>query len=484
MAKLSTPQKINPFATLPKNVHPFELIDYDLLKFWFDLADYTPSPRAEKVHRMLIEPRYTKEHTPTPTIVILGGGEQSGKSWTGGHHVYAMHPFGQIFWIVGATYQDSRKEFQYMVEAGVKSGAIDPANYSMPNEGPCVAVFNNGCKVRTLSSDDTTSLASESPDGVLMVEAGRQSYQAFRTLLSRVQHHLGWFLVSGTFEQMKGRWFPDLWKMCSTDNDYQATSISLRTYDNPTTFPDGDNDPRILAIKKTLSDEEFSERFLGTPRSTLGVVFPEFRRTSHVRDVDEDPTESYQLWVDPGWSPSAYACLWVQKVGEQIRILDEVYEHNRTNKEICEMIINDKRVAKLSGIVIDVASQAHAGAQDPALDTWRSMFSGRNVPIKGRFVRISDGIQRTHDKLRINPLTGEPYMIIHPRCESTIWELEEGYRFHVRKSGDFGQGANLPEDKNNHAAKAIAYGLINEFGSSEGMTFQPLKPTRRKMSYD
>ena len=98
-------------------------------------------------------------------------------------------------------------------------------------------------------------------------------------------------------------------------------------------------------------------------------------------------------------------------------------------------------------------------------------------------MKIEDGLRRTHDKLRFNHATRQPYMIINHTCENLIWELEEGYRYNVNRAGDFGN-INKPIDKNNHAVKCLAYGIIDSFGIAEGRMPAAQGPTRRKMSFD
>lgn len=479
----------------PTKLHPLEAIDWDMLEFWLKLIpDYKRNPAYhDQVHRELIRPRYDVNGNPLPILVCLAGGERSGKSKVGAGHMFAMHWNSKVLWIVGERYDDCRLELQYILEAAKATGTLKDAN--LPSSGPSRIVFNNGCVISTKSSDDYTTLASESPDGVLMVEAGRQSYQAFRTLWIRVAHHTSWLLVSGTFETYKGRWFPNLWTSLQGDNEYKAKSMSFPTYANPVDYPDGAEDPKLLAIKATLSEEEFAERFLGLPRPPIGVVFPEFRRYSHVTpQATYDPMYPIRLWVDPGYYPSSYAVLFVQIVGDQARIIKEYYTNSDgtspgsikaslVNEDMVNIVLSDPLVSKIDRLVIDIASQAHAGAQEPAMEAWRKGLAGSGIviPIFAKYVKLEDGLKRTHDKLRTNPITRQPWLIINHQCENTIWELEDGYRFHTRKEGTI--AGDKPIDEHNHSAKAIAYGLIDAFGYSDNKQELPPAPTRKRINY-
>lgn len=493
--------------TTNTKIHPMEAVDYDMIDFWLrKMPRYRRSEEYHNpIHRELIRPRYGPSG-PLPVLLVLSGGEQSGKTWLGSAHMFALHWAAKILWIVGARYEDCRYEFERVVEAALESRVIDPVNISHPAQGPSRATFNNGCVLRTLSSEDESKLSSESPDGVLMVEAGQQTYQAFRTLWTRVTHNTGWLIVSGTFEQYKGRWFPDLWNMCQGGNEFHGRSIALPTYANPEKYPEGPNDPKILAIQKTLSEDEFAERFLGIPRAPLGVVFPEFRRSLHVRsDVVYHPMYPIRLWIDPGYYPASYAVLFVQIINGQIRILKEYYTNSAipeyialsresrleplTHEPMAELISEDPLFSSVEKIVMDVAGTYHMGASETALDTWRRVLARYGstdagaIPIVGRYVTVEDGLKRTHDKLRMNPLLNAPNLVLNPAAENTIWELEQGYRYNLKGSRDFGD-IHKPINKHNHSAKAIAYGIVDAFGLAEGKAPGLPLPTRKKMSYD
>ena len=480
-----------------ERIHPLEAVDWDIIEFWLkQVPGYKRSAEFHNpIHKELIRPRYN-EYGPLPSMLVLSGGERSGKTQTSAAHMFAMHWMAKTFWIVGERYEDTKGEFDIIRDAAIATDTL--SKLSEPQNGPCEIIFKNGCRLTTKSSDDFTTLAGASPDGILMVEAGRQSWQAFRYMWTRCAHATGWMLVSGTFESTKGPWMRDLWNLCQGANEYMAKSVCLPSYANPEVYPEGARDPKIMAIRQTMTDDEFSERFLGIPRPPIGVVFPEFRRSTHVLpQAIYVPTYPVRIWVDPGFSPSSYAVLFIQIVNDQIRVLKEYYTNSKlkdtllpsshleslTNDQMVDLIVNDPLIDYVEKVVIDVAAQAHAGAQVPAVESWRRAMGPRNIPIVGKYVKIDDGIQRSHDKMRMNHMTHQPYMIFNHTCENTIWEIEEGYRYHVNRTGDFGN-ENKPIDKNNHAVKALAYGIIDAFGVAEGKMPPNSGPTRRRMVYD
>jgi hypothetical protein len=484
---------------LLKKIHPLEAVTWDLVEFWLNqIPSYKRSDAYHNpIHRELIRPRYN-ENGPLPSMVVLAGGERAGKSNLGAAHMFAMHWTGLTYWIVGERYEDCRTEFEYIRDMAQSTGVL--ATIHEPQTGPCSLTFKNGAKIVTKSSDDYTTLAGASPDGILMVEASRQPQQAFRTLWTRLTHATGWMLVSGTWETYKGSWMKDLWNQGQGANEYGCRSMCLPSYANPEVYPDGERDPKLMAIRATLTEEEFGERFLGLPRAPMGVVFPEFRRSTHVMEkAAYQPMYPIRLWIDPGYYPSSYSILFVQIVSGQIRIIKEYYTNSQlretlsptsnlpplTTPDIVPMVIDDPLFGEVNRICIDIAAAAHAGAQESTVETWRRLLgqAGRAIPIRSQYVKIEDGIRRTHDKLRFNMLTKEPFLIIDKSCENTIYELEEGYTYHMRGNGDFGS-MNKPVDRDNHSVKAIAYGIVDEWGISDVQLKPPEKPVRRPMFHN
>lgn len=411
-------------------------------------------------------------------------------SMTCGQHVFARWMTDPLIWLVGDRYEDARREYEYCRDSAALCGKAVLKKASYSETGPWELEYTNGHKVKVLASDDVPKLAREAPDGIVMCEPGRQSYEAFRALWRRALPKTAWFAVAGTLEASLGssRWYGDLYRELQTKNPYGGVGLSLPSYANRSLYPLGKDDPKFKSAVKSVresnpvdGEEEVGERFLGIPRTPKGLVFSEFSRQIHVSEhADFNPDLEVQLWVDPGYD-HAYAILWVQKAGEITNICDEFYLNHMVNDEVLTLVENHPMFPNVTRVVIDVAAKQHAGAQSSAYEAWCSRIGVRGIPIAGQRVEVLEGIIRTHDKLRVSPMTRLPYLRVHPRCRKTIWEFEEGYRLRERRNGDI--GSDLPIDKNNDAMKAIAYGIIDNFGYSDIRHPLP-KATTVKHSYD
>ena len=87
-------------------------------------------------------------------------------------------------------------------------------------------------------------------------------------------------------------------------------------------------------------------------------------------------------------------------------------------------------------------------------------------------VLIRDGIEAVKRFLIVNPVTNRPLLNVNARCTGLISEMGgcpnpisgqiQVYKWRQDKEGN--TLADDPEDRNNHASKALAYGIVHLFG--------------------
>ena len=106
------------------------------------------------------------------------GGEGSGKSFHGGLYAtcrmfYDLQFNGSLYWVVGADFEDARKDFDYIV--GFQQQLDNIAQLSQPShlDQQCTMTTKTGQKVVTISSYDFTKIAREEPDGIVGAEVSR-----------------------------------------------------------------------------------------------------------------------------------------------------------------------------------------------------------------------------------------------------------------------------------------------------------------------
>jgi hypothetical protein len=370
-----------------------------------------------------------------------------------------------LFWIVGPDYDQCHAEFDYVTESLGTLGLLDRSSISVPKVGGWSLKTTLGGEVGTKTSADEQKLASVAPDGILMVETGQQTEQAYMRLRGRLAEKRAPMVLSGTFEHGL-TWYANRWMSWQSDNVEEGKAFSLPTWSNLAIFPGGENDPEILALKATFPPDEFDERYGAIPAKSSSTVFKEFDPVLHVtNDAEYMPGEPVQLWIDPGYA-HAYAVLPVQIRDENVYQIDEVYETGLGAKEM----IAEARKRKWwqdvrSPCVMDVAGRAHPGT-DSQQEIW---LKTAGLWMITQRVGIVDGILRHRTFLK-DPTTLKPRLFHHPRCKGTIAEYG---KYRRRKEGADAAATELPLDKDNDAMKALAYGLVANFGYVERAMMMP-----------
>lgn len=479
-------------------------IPYEAFSMWFQKFGYTPGPSQERSHRVLLEPCEV-DGGPAPRIVVITGGEQAGKSLCAGNHAAALGLTSSIGWLLGQRYADCRREFEYARDAALKAGWTSDGMYSQSDEGPWEIRYHfrleedftpveRGCVIKTLTTEDATKVSQESPDFIILCEAGRQSHQAFRYALRRAFPKSAPLLITGTLEDDAEGWLADLYRTCEAEgNPYNGTAISLPSHENLSLYPGGEEGPKFQNLLRILretnlvdAEEEIGERFYGRPRTPKGLVFSDFSPQYHVSDKAEYiPGKEVLLAVDPGWFPSAYAILFCQIVGEQFRVFDEIYVHRQRTSEILATVKNHYSFQDLTEAWFDpFAVEQHSQGQDSTYESWRAGLTGRNIALRWpeRF-KEEDGRLRLHDKLLVNPLytPPQPYLLVHSRAKWLTWEMTKGYRLRQRNDGTF--ASDEPIDRDNHAIKALIYAIMGRYGIADHPNRRRPEPTVQTPHY-
>lgn len=431
-------------------------------------------------------------------FIIVTGGEQGGKSYTASKFFLTRWPedlktywdgsHTLIYWLVGADYDATQEEFDFIrddfvaifgVDAVRASKRVDPGYVEINLKGdvrPCL-------RLETKSGKDPRKIRRVAPHGIIVCEAGQLELATFERLRGRTAPRKAWMILPGTLEGSLG-WFPsvsEVWRQGQKDR----RSFELPSWINKTLYPGGRTDPEILALEAESSDAYFMERIAGKRVPPKGLVFPEFRADIHVRDVQWVPDKPISLWVDPGYA-GAHAVVVSQEINGQVCVFDEIYETGMTTEDMIEIAWQRpwwKGTAK-SG-VIDVAGYQHQAMAAPA-EVW---LSKAGLYMSAQRIREAEGRERLKTFLKPHPLTGLPNIVVSPVCKGLLSEfgavaspLEEflgqdrPYRWKTDREGNMvGQE---PENKNNHAIKALVYGIVDNWGYSKAQNADKIKTKR------
>ena len=421
----------------------------------FDALDYKPTPEQLEVHR---HPAKSK---------LVAGGDRGGKSKVSSNEFLSRFYEGRLYWLVAADYERTRPEFDYIC-AGFDKLGWDYHASKRVDPGEIIAA--GGIRIATKSAQDPRKLAAEAPDGILACEASQLSHEDYLRMLGRLMEKNGWMIMSGSFESSLG-WYPELfnrWQVSENPNEYK--SFSLPTWSNTYIFPGGRTDPKILEMEREMSRERFMERLGATPCPPQGRVFTEFSNAVHTGSGGEyefDPMCPVYLWIDPGYAHH-YAVEVVQRRGEDVYIVDEVYEMGLTTPQVIDLCKKWKWWNKVDRGTIDIAGTQHQGMPAP-VEIW---LKEGGIGLTAKKVPINDGTECLKRHLKVNPVTGRPNIFINSKCRGLISELggapspDTGqpavYRWKMDREGNI--IGDIPEDKNNDAVKATIYGLVDLVG--------------------
>lgn len=418
----------------------------------FRRVGYTPTPLQAPVHASAAE------------VLQIVGAEGAGKSQVTASEVAGCVPWCDLVYLVGQTYDNARREFEYLVEQLSAVGALDPREVSQPAHGSWQLRTRTGCVIVTLSVERGAASViarGEQPDIIVLCEAGIiASFAVFLASVRRVTRTKGRLILVGTMKDNFG-WYASLIdELQSPGNPWRGETYSLPAWSNTYLYPGGENDPEIERLRLVLPDDEFQRTVAAKRVPSKALVFPEFSYREHVRDCPFDEGKAVHIWIDPGYYPSAYVVLAVQFHGREVWLIDEIYLNYHTHSQVIALAKKRPWWRNVRRAVIDFAGRQHH-AEKSAEEVWRA--EAGKTP-HSQEIGILDGIARHRSFLQgeVGPDGSRHPRLYHdPKCKNTL----EEYKKYKRPTDRDGNATDdMPRDEHNHAMKAIAYGLVDHFG--------------------
>ena len=437
-----------------------------------------PAQKAETFRRIGYAPFPDQQpvHTSRADVVQIVGAEGAGKSAVTAAELTACVPWSKLIYLIGETYDNPRREFEYMRNNLLMLGAVDPRQVSMPKVDKWQMTTRTGCRIRTLSVREgaTAIIATgEEPDIFCLTEAGIiQSYSVFTACARRATRSRGRVVLAGTLKDNYG-WYAGLTDdLAAQGNIWRGETFSIPAWANTLLYPGGRNDPEILRLEEALPEDEFARTIAAKRMPSKALVFPEFSYAAHVRPCPFDPSQPVYLWVDPGYYPSAYVVLAIQFHGQQVWVIDEIYLYFHTHEQVIEVAQGREWWPQVDRLgVIDFAGRQHH-AEKSAEEVWRAVAGKR---LRSQFVGVLDGIARHRTFLGHKDRDGKMVgvRLIHdPRCK---FSLEEYKKYRRPADRDGNATSDIPIDADNHSMKALAYGLVDRFGFVDGSAARKLQ---------
>jgi len=405
---------------------------------------------------------------------LVAGGERAGKSVVSSLDLVSRLPWGETYWLVGPDYTLPRAEFEYVEQFLWELGALEKTKVHKPKEGPWQLTTKTGQKVTTRASADVQKLSALSVDGVIMSEAGQQTYAAALKCIGRISQSRGFLLLSGTFESSED-WYSSTFRdWCAEGAEGQA--FSLPAWDNHHVYPGGRNDPEILRLERLYASIPgyFDQKCGAIPGAPLGVIFREFSFRRHVtEECVFDARRPVYLAVDPAaGGPSAYcvaACQFIPDPspleGDPIdfcHVIDAVYAPAAQFEDLFTLLEDKVWWPYVRGGAIDVE----------APDERKRWHRFLGVPLAAKKIPVAEGERRLHTFLYYSE--GRlPHLLFSPDIPPPALAEFTQYRTPVKEAGELEKkspGVVAGRRGPDHLLSALWYLLYIRYGPVKGMS--------------
>lgn len=396
----------------------------------------------------------------------------------------------QLGWILGPQFRQTKQEMEYLAEGLAALGLLVRTSFPDNDSSSWQLWAATGLWVYTLSATDPTKLANRAPDWVLITEAAQCPAIVLRRADARLTPRHGWCALAGTLEHTRpeGEWYAEVIDAWATwPNRYGGVSYILPAWSNPSLYPGGAADPKVLAARRRMAPDDFAERLEGRRIRPKARVMHEFDRALHVAAVSRaprppadpavpwlPPDTAVDAWVDPAggqWAgASAYAvvaaalgrCPWCDQ--PRVLLLDELYLRHLDARRVIAAARERWWWPRVRRVIMDFAGrQQHGATEDSHTSIWRAPVAagGAGLPVVADRVPLAEGNRRVAALLAVDPVCGHPHLLFDPHCEKGIWEFGTGYRLPQDANGDPVPGP--PLDRDNHFVAAVRYGVTFYF---------------------
>lgn len=439
---------------------------------------------------------------------VVSAGRRFGKSEIGGHKLVQEALNTRLikqhledvskrreFWIVGPSYTDSEKEFRVMwnrlEKVGLKPYFDKPGSYNNPQVGDMqLSLWGGRFMVQAKSEKHPDSLVGEGLAGVILAEAAKLKERTWNKLIRpTLADFNGWSLMTSTPEGKN--WFYEMWKRGQDPTRPDWASFRMPSWANPYVYPQGADDDAILMLRRAIADREivdlslfqrlnvdpeigelaadlteeaFNQEIAALFTEFVGRVFKGFDEDLHVGDYDYEPGWSTFACSDAGFTnPAVWLLLQIDPHGEQVRVLDEVYQPGLTAEEFADVI-------RGRGLAPSSVTRFYPDPADPAFAKVLSeklkipVGKGTGGELKWRLDAIRAALKERNTHLPEGHIDRKPGLVFDRKCTSTIQDFLN-YRYPEKRQQ---QDSNAPENplkKDDHGPEALGRFYAGHFGT-------------------
>jgi hypothetical protein len=216
----------------------------------------------------------------------------------------------------------------------------------------------------------------------------------------------------------------------------------------------------LVQKMQTVSRRTFEADYLCLGPKADGLWFPGFARASHVREAAEyDPALPVHLAVDSGVFTGA-VFFQVRKGdgpdGDEVRVFADYLAEDRSAERNARELLELAR-SRCNGRLDVVSTDPAGGARNPVGPTVIGEYERVGLrPLRRWPVgSVADGLALVESF--VEPASGGPRLLVHPRCEATIRAFA-GYR-RARRGGQWQDHPEDPQHPHEDLLDALRGGL-------------------------
>ncbi len=330
-------------------------------------------------------PEMQEAHESPAQFVLVSGAERVGKSVAAAMEGIAWVPFAKLIWLCAYQYSDTEEEFDNMAEGLLNMGAVK-GEINRPRDKGWAMETENGCVIETKTLRDMFSaLVAKAPDLIIVCEAGQLKRDPIDKLRLRLSTRRGRCFITGTMEDASP-WMPsrfEEWRKWPNAGNGQSFSVPL--YANKQDFPQGKQDPEITAMRQTMNPNVYRARVDGLPsKSELLVMnymwervgaYPRNARPCPFVERDENGQDKpVEICIDPGYHPSYYAVIALQRHGREVHAFDEIAVQQTSHEVVIERTISKPWWGHVIGGTLDpFAGKSHGFGWETTKAIWEQM---------------------------------------------------------------------------------------------------------------
>lgn len=459
-------------------------------RLW-DKMGYHPNPIQRAVHASNSRHR------------VNAAGRRAGKSVAGGRELmpraiqaYANRSMLEDMdvrvecWIIGPNYTDSEREFRvFFNDCRKRRMPFDkPGTYNNPKGDMVVSLWDGRFLVHAKSGAHPESLVGEGLHFAVMAEAAKMRESVWhRFIRPTLADFDGESLWNSTPEGKN--WFYDIWMQGLNPKfeDWQSwrhpSWLNRNVFRRPTDeaaveellrmLRDGEYDPdvarhlqvdrEVAKMAVDLTEDSFRQEVACSFNEKAGRVFKRWDEEDHVGDFPYNANWPLYLATDYGYT-DPNVCLFIQvDPHDNVYVIAEYYERQRTDDEFAEEVLRDLRLGSLlrhaRGLYPDPADP---GATRTLSDSWKvASHGGTGGTLKNRREAIERYLVIQNQHLPYGHPERVPKLRVDRSCVNTIREMA-AYSWPDKRRGT--RNVEEPKDEDNHTPEALGRFFAGHFG--------------------